>query len=264
MEIVRDGKNTKHIAWEETKIIPKKKTLLYFLRTALLPVGKTMYVYGGGWNEEDTGAGTEAVTLGLSEEWEKFAVRQDAWYDHTRYRYQIHKGLDCSGYVGWVLYNTLETENGHTGYVMPAEKMAENFAKRGFGTFLSQEEKKEFLPGDIVSMKGHVWISLGMCEDSSVLLVHASPPGVILCGTCLPAVDGVPKQKGQAVFLAEGYMQSYVPNWYEKYPDCGRGSFYTTQSSVMRWDNTVLTDPEGIQNMSPEKVLVYLKKMEHF
>lgn len=35
------------------------------LRTSLLPVGQTMYIWGGGWNQDDAGAGIEAVTLGV-------------------------------------------------------------------------------------------------------------------------------------------------------------------------------------------------------
>lgn len=252
---------------EQNKIVTEKDRLLHtqcsrtltsFLKTALLPVGSTMYVYGGGWNEADTGAGSEAVTLGLSPEWAKFAAMQDASYDHTKYRYQIHKGLDCSGYVGWVLYNILEEESGCAGYVMPAAKMAETFAAWGFGIFLSQEKEKIFLPGDIVSMKDHVWISLGTCEDGSVLLVHASPPGVSLCGTTLPVKTGEGEKKSQAVSLAEHYMKTCFPNWYKRYPNCSRGNFYKTESSVMRWDKKVLTDPDGIQNMSPKMLLALL------
>lgn len=232
-----------------------KKTLTCFLKTALFPVGNTMYVYGGGWNEEDTGAGIEAVTLGVSPEWARFAARQDASYDHTKYRYQIHKGLDCSGYVGWVMYNTLETQSGCTGYVMPAARMAKAFAECGFGTYFSCGEVKIFKPGDIVSMKDHVWIALGTCQDGSVLLVHASPPGVYLCGTCLPSLHGEPEKKGQAVLLAEQFMKQKFPNWYERYPNCSRGSFYVTQSDVMRWNGTVLSDLEGVQEMKPEELI---------
>ena len=233
------------------------RTLTFFLKNALLPVGSTMYVYGGGWNEADTGAGVEAVTLGLSPAWEQFAAKQDASYDHTNYRYHIHKGLDCSGYVGWVLYNTLEEQSGCAGYVMPAARMAETFAAWGFGTLLPEDKKNIFLPGDIVSMKDHVWISLGTCQDGSVLLVHASPPGVSLCGTCLEVDGTMPEQKSQAVWLAEQYMQTCFPNWYKRYPNCSRGSFYKTQSTVMRWNHKVLADPDGIQNFTPEAVLEF-------
>ena len=235
-----------------------KKTLTYFLQTALLPVGSTMYVYGGGWNAEDTGAGIEAVTLGVSPRWEEFAAMQDASYDHTKYRYQIHKGLDCSGYVGWVLYNTLEETSGCAGYVMPAARMAETFAAWGFGTFLPQEKNKDFLPGDIVSMKDHVFLSLGTCGDGSVLLIHASPPGVSLCGTTLPVIKGEAEKKSQAVCLAEHYMQIQFPSWYKRYPNCSRGSFYKTESSIMRWNKKVLSDPDGVQCMSPETLLELL------
>ena len=248
----------KHTTLEELKKIPKVRSLVSFLQIALLPVGSTMYVYGGGWNEADTGAGIEAVTLGLSPKWAEFASIQDASYDHTKYRYQIHKGLDCSGYVGWVLYNTLEEESGCAGYVMPAACMAETFATWGFGTFLPQEKEKDFLPGDIVSMKDHVWISLGTCQDGSVVLVHASPPGVSLCGTTLPTIEGEAEKKSQAVCLVEKYMQIYFPEWYKRYPNCSRGSFYKTESSVMRWDNKVLADPDGVQCMSPERLLALL------
>ena len=44
----------------------RKSTLKELLLTALQPVGSTMYVWGGGWNEADTGAGPDAVTIGVS------------------------------------------------------------------------------------------------------------------------------------------------------------------------------------------------------
>ncbi len=31
------------------------KSIKGFIQTALKPLGTTMYIYGGGWNEEDTG-----------------------------------------------------------------------------------------------------------------------------------------------------------------------------------------------------------------
>ena len=35
---------------------PGVKTVQNFLATSLEPVGNTLYIWGGGWNEEDTGA----------------------------------------------------------------------------------------------------------------------------------------------------------------------------------------------------------------
>lgn len=49
---------------EETKIQSKPiHTTTDFLKNALKPVGQTLYIYGGGWNEAQTGSGTEALTL---------------------------------------------------------------------------------------------------------------------------------------------------------------------------------------------------------
>lgn len=93
---------------EETKIQSKPiHTTTDFLKNALKPVGQTLYIYGGGWNEAQTGSGTEALTLGLSKEWKSFYDTQDSTYNYENYMYEIHKGLDCSGYVGWTIYNTL-------------------------------------------------------------------------------------------------------------------------------------------------------------
>ena len=226
------------------------KSLLGFLKIAMQPVGQTMYVWGGGWNEEDTGAGIEAVTLGVSPAWAEFAAKQDAGYDYKETRYQIHDGLDCSGYVGWAVYNVLETENGKDGYVLSSTKMAEEFASHGLGEYIPASKMTGWHAGDIMSMKGHVWIAVGMCEDGSVLLLHASPPGVIFCGTTL--ADG---SKSLAVSLAEYIMQTYYPEWYAKYPECSRPYSYLTGSSAMRWTRDVLSDKEGLAEMSAEEVI---------
>ena len=212
-----------------------------------------MYVWGGGWNEEDTGAGIEAVTLGLSNVWAEFAAKQDASYNYEETMYQIHNGLDCSGYIGWAVYNLFETENGKEGYVLSAIRMAENFAERGWGEYIPMEEVQNWKPGDVMSMKGHVWVVLGTCEDGSVLLVHASAPGIALCGTKLESGG-----KSQAVRLAEQVMKQYYPEWYERYPECGRGYYYLTSSSAMRWSREVLADEEGLTEMSAEEVIAVL------
>ena len=40
--------------------VPGQRTLQNLLRTALMPVGIALYVYGGGWNRQDTGSGNTA------------------------------------------------------------------------------------------------------------------------------------------------------------------------------------------------------------
>ena len=217
------------------------------------PLGQTMYVWGGGWNEEDTGAGVETRSLGLSPAWKEFAALQDENYDYHTTRYQIHDGLDCSGYIGWVVYNLFETCNGKEGYVGKASDMAESFAQKGFGKFTKAGEIEDWQAGDIMSMEGHVWMALGGCDDGSVVLIHASPPGVSLCGTRLP--NG---EVSMAELLAKQYMSTYYPQWYEKYPTTGCDYRYLTDSAQMRWSTEVLSDAEKLRWMDGEQVLQWL------
>lgn len=235
---------------------PQKVSVLDFLKIAAQPVGSTMYVWGGGWNEEDTGAGTEAVTLGVSPRWAAFAAEQDSGYDYNTTRYQIHDGLDCSGYVGWAVYNVLETENGGSGYVYASTKIAKTYADLGLGEYIPAEKMTHWAAGDIMSMQGHVWIAVGTCGDGSVLFLHASPPGVMFSGTALP--DG---SSSQAVALARRIMEQYYPQWYSRYPDCSRPYSYLTDSSAMRWSRDVLADDEELSTMPAEDVAALLLGM---
>lgn len=238
------------IIWNRKDCIQNDFSMERLLKTSILPVGKTMYVWGGGWNKEDTGAGTEAVSVGLSKQWERFAAAQTADYDYNETRYQIHDGLDCSGYIGWLVYNVFYHVDGQKGFVMGASRMAQTFADYGFGTYLKDDVWK---PGDICSMDGHVWMSLGQCTDGSVLLVHASPPGVRICGTML--ADG---EKSEAVVLAENVMQTYYPDWYARYSECGVPYFYLTDSVKMRWYQTGDSDPGHLQEKTAEEIVRYL------
>lgn len=233
--------------------IPETYSIERLLLLAKEPLGRTMYVWGGGWNEEDTGAGVEARSLGVSPAWEEFAAGQDETYDYKENRYRIHDGLDCSGYIGWVVYNLLETRNGEEGYVMKASDMAGNFAARGFGELTPAEEVSDWQAGDIMSMDDHVWMALGTCEDGSVVLLHASPPGVILSGTKLP--DG---EVSRAQLLAKQYMSVYYPQWYERYPETGCDYRYLTQADRMRWSPEILSDEQGLREMSAQEVLQWL------
>ena len=229
--------------------VPDTVSILDFLRLAVQPVGSTMYVWGGGWNEEDTAAGVEAVTLGVSPQWAAFAAQQGSGYDMNDTRYQIHDGLDCSGYVGWAVYNVLETENGRPGYVMASTKMAQVYADMGLGTYIPASEMKTWQAGDIMSMKGHVWIAVGQCQDGSVLFLHASPPGVMFSGTKM--ADG---SASQATALAEKIMREQYPDWYARFPESARPYSYLTDSSAMRWSEDVLSDYEGLRGMTAEEI----------
>lgn len=228
-----------------------KSTIRNLLETALLPVGKTMYVWGGGW-----GGVPEATSIGVSPQWEKFFKKQNKNYNYKNTRYQSHNGLDCSGFVGWVLYNTFNTEDGHGSYVMLAQVMAKTFSKWGWGAFKKAKKVKNHMAGDIMSLpSGHVYIVIGQCSDGSVVLVHSSPKGVMINGT----VSKKGKKKSKAWKLAKKYMKKYYSAWYKRYPDVRRGKSYLTSYHRMRWSigkkNSVMSDPEGLRNMSADKVL---------
>ena len=234
----------------------RRATLKKLLQTALKPVGQTMYVWGGGWNQVDTGSGLESTTIGVSPQWKKFFNKQTSSYDYRTTRYQVHNGLDCSGFVAWVIYNTFNTESGHGGYVMLAQKMAKTFAGWGWGKYKSPRAFTDWRAGDIMSLPaGHVYIVIGKCNDGSVVLVHSSPKGVMINGT----VSRSGKVKSKAWKLARKYMKKYYPVWYKRYPDVSRGSSYLNNYGRMRWNlgtkNSVMSDPEGLRKMSAKKVL---------
>ena len=246
-EYDRLKKEAKYIIADE-QAAQYKYSLDRLLKNAMLPIGQTMYIWGGGWNEEDTGAGVEAVSIGVSPRWKEFADKQSGDYDYNETRYQIHDGLDCTGYIGWMVYNTFNDASGGEGYV--SEEPEEIFLSKGWGSIVDTNAPK---PGDICSTDTHVWMSLGCCPDGSILIAHASPPGCYICGTLLP--DG---SRSQAVVLAESIMSSNYPEWYRKYPDCSRNYSYITDASVFRWNSDTLADPNNIRNMSAYEVVEYL------
>ena len=229
----------------------KTASIEALLRISMEPVGSTMYVWGGGWNDEDSEAGASSTQIGLSPQWEVFAKIQDETYDFEEYRFEREKGLDCSGYVGWVIYNTFETENGLQGYVTTSTDFAKSLANRGWGTFI--QNPKEFLPGDIVSMEGHVWICLGTCTDGSVLLVHSSPPGVSVCGTQIK--EG---ESSIAIEVATQFMTVNFPDWQKKYPNRTVSSSYLENVSVFRWNESTMLDAGKMQDMSGEEIMEYI------
>ena len=229
-------------------------SLAKLLLLAREPLCNTMYVWGGGWNEEDTAAGAEARTLGVSPAWASFAAMQDASYDYRNTRFQIHNGLDCSGFLGWLIYNLFETESGREGYVFPACRVAHELSMRGCGTFTPAGQVTDWQAGDILSSPDHVWLSLGMCEDKSVVMLHATPPGVILSGTKSPNGNN----ESMAEELAAKYMKNHFPEWYKRFPKHSREYRCLLESGRMRWGETVLTDEGGLRNMCAKDVLTWM------
>lgn len=222
------------------------------LLAGLEPVGKCLYVYGGGWNEEDTGAGTEAVTKGVSPQWEKFYNENDSGYDFETTRYQIHDGLDCTGYVGWVMYQLFGDKYSSSGYVFPSSAVARNYASLFGSTVIPREEIVTRKSGDIMATRGHVYIVVGQCDDGSVVILHASVPSVSLAGTA--DKDGNPDSK--AARLAKQYMETYFPEEAAKYQNYLRDNpDYLNNYDEIVWNDSVLSDPDHYRDMSAEEIL---------
>ena len=160
--------------------IPGERTITNLLKTALSIVGSVNYVFGGGWNLQDGGSSEQTTRIGVPDEWIVFFDQSDGYYSYKTDNPQQKKyyskdgynqghflGLDCSGYIGWVIYNTLNSENDLPGYVMTSTKMASTLAnKYNFGYFT--KDVQGFKTGDIMSIKGHVWLCLGKCAYQAI------------------------------------------------------------------------------------------------
>ena len=214
------------------------KTLKNYLKTALEPVGTTLYVYGAGWDWQDDLSSNQSMTIGLSQSWIDFFQQQDAnytyknsadpahsYYPHNSWNQYYYAGLDCSGYVGWVVYNVMHTQNSvntdNDGYVMSSTKMAKTFADKGWGTWT--RDIKSFKPGDIFSMSGHVWTVLGVCDDGSIVFLHSTPSdskagqggGGVQLSALNPNSDD--DKNCEAYKLVTKYMTKYYPEWSTRY-----------------------------------------------
>ena len=245
-------------------MVPKASTstIKNFLTTALAPVGSTMYIWGGGWNKSDTGAGTDGLRIGLNPNWRKFCSKQRSSYNYKKHKYAFGNGLDCSGFVGWSIYNINKIKKGTTGdgYVIKAAQVASTYAAYGWGSYKKAKRITDWKPGDIMSSATHVYIVIGSCRDGSVVLLHSSPAGVRLSGT--PDKKG--RTKSEAVTLARKYMKKY-PLWYKRYPSCEKGRNYLTDYNQFRWNTgkgKMISDPDNYQKKNAKQILenLYEKK----
>ena len=255
-----------------------ERTLANFLRTALSPVGRALYVYGGGWNWQDDGSSVQATLLGVSDDWIRFFDSNDESYSYCGsdsepskyfpsggFNEYYYAGLDCSGYVGWAVYNTLETKSGNAGYVGASTSFAKRLAESGLGTWTKPSGSANLTPGDIVSIKGHVWIALGVCADGSVVIAHSTPsPSIVGAeggGVQISAIgDG---ESCEAYELASSYMTSFYPEWSSRYyavvkPSSVYFDFSADAAGVFTWSQGVLSDDDGLRQMSAADVLAFL------
>lgn len=260
---------------------PGQRTLKNFLATAMEPVGTSLYVYGGAWNWQDDASDEQALSIGLPQSWIAFFQSQDqsytfknsddptkSYYPYGRWNQYHYAGPDCSGYLGWVIYNTMNDRAGQEDigiYVGYSTSRADVLARAGLGTRSQSFSPSTFRPGDIFSMKGHVWICVGTCGDGSMVILHSTPspsrsghPGE---GVQLSAIGS--SQDCQALSLARYYMQTYYPDWSSRY-DVSLFSYpaYTDlggkkETGRFSWwiDPAALTDPDGYAKMTAEEIL---------
>ena len=274
---------------------PGERTLKNYLQTAMNPVGTALYVYGGSWDWQDVNSSNQALTIGLPQSWIDFFQQHDAnytyindddhahsYYPHNSWNQYYYGGPDCSGYIGWVIYNVMNTESStndkNDGYVMYADEQAQRFANDyGWGSFTKDFTAKDFKPGDIFSMSGHVWTVLGVCDDGSIVFLHSTPSdskagqggGGVQLSALNPNSDD--SKNCEAYELVTKYMTKYYPEWstrydavlrsYASYATPASGSpFKETWSGNFSWnlDGTGLTDPDGYANMSAAEILADL------
>jgi hypothetical protein len=227
------------------------KTIKNYLLGALQPVGKALYVWGGGWND--------STRKGISPEWVSWYNSQSSGYDYHYYNdlstTNRAKGLDCSGFVGWATYQVMHTEsNVGYGYTVVSGEVGGSYKARGWGNIINQaylsEHNYVLKPGDIGYNDGHVWIVIGQCADKSVVIVHSTPQaGCQIAGTNTP--DG--GYDSQAAALARKYMNKF--NYSSKYEYHNSAGNYIMRYNYFRWNRDTLADPDGYMSMTADQIL---------
>ena len=137
---------------------PGVRTVKGFLSNAASGVGTALYIYGGGWVWQDETiqgseqwSNTQTRTIGVPQTWIDFFQRQDETFVYrddddpahdyysvrNNYNQYVYAGVDCSAYVGWSVYNTLNTASGQEDrpyYAGKSRTRAYYLAENGFGT----------------------------------------------------------------------------------------------------------------------------------
>lgn len=230
------------------------KTIKNYLAGALQPVGKALYVWGGGWND--------STRKGISSTMTNFYNSQSSSYDYNNYRdlstVNRAKGFDCSGFVGWAAYQIMQSKSGiGSGYTVVSGEIGGLYKSNGWGSILTQanlaSSNWKVYPGDVGYDSGHTWIILGQCKDKSAVIVHSTPnAGVQISGTPTPSGS----YSSQAITLAQKYMSRYAG--YTKYDYHTSSGNYIRRGNYFRWNRSTLSDPDGYLNMTADQILADL------
>lgn len=234
-----------------SKPTSSSKTIRNYLLGALQPVGRALYVWGGGWND--------STRKGVSPLWQQ-------WYNNQSSSYDYHscndlsdanrsKGLDCSGFVGWSAYQVMQKQSHiGSGYTVVAEEVGSYYNSLGWGSILTQSDlsknKWKIQAGDVGYNSGHTWIVLGQCSDKSIVIVHSTPnAGCQISGSCTPDGD----YDSEAVEIAKKYMSRYPG--YKKYNYHVSAGNYVRNGKYFRWNTSTLSDPDGFKNKTAAQIL---------
>lgn len=256
---------------------PGERTLKNFLKTAMAPMG-TLMVVGGGWDLQDVGAGNEARTIGVDSVWKDEYTEQTVNYDwrntypHNGWNKDHFRGFDASGYLGWVLYNTMyDTSLSHPGLVLPPNELVRvltqeyNFGDAVDLTGMTPEQiAQDLRPGDIVALDQHLYIVVGACDDGSIVTVQCatamSKSGVYGGGVQLAVFN--PKDdlntSCEAFRLVDQYMKDICPQWAERYDTAIKmNKYYLAVTGIARMNLTegMFTDPDGYASMNATEIL---------
>lgn len=261
---------------------PGLKTIKNFIKILLAPLGNTLYIYGGGWNIQDHGASFITKTIGVFPYWENFYNNTDANYSYKNDTYPkngwneyYYAGLDCAGYIGWAIYNMMNTQNEiNDGFVYKSSILAQTLANHyNFGVWErpNTNNYKEIInmlhPGDIISIEGHVYAVIGKCSDDSAVIIHStvspSITGVKGGGVQLSALNPNNASTCDAYKLIQKYMEQHYGQWVKRYPPVMKPveiylDFSKEDLGIFSWhiNEGNLMDPEGIRNMDAKNVLI--------
>jgi hypothetical protein len=273
---------------------PGVKTLKNYIKTALSAVGTILYVYGGGWNcAFSSGGSPQSTTIGIPRSCVDFFQHRDGRYSYMKtplkngqfiknpqksyypfsgYNEYYYGGFDCSSYIGWVLYNILNTESGKRSLNVSSTHVAKTYARWNYGTFTRRvtppqnHKNSKFKVGNIFSVCGHVWICLGTCKDGSILFVHSVPRWSVYGryaggGVQMSAIGK--NKKCDAYRLANFYMKKYYPEWYKRYRPilCTYQKYCNLKhkhAGMFQWNlsgSGLLKDPDHYANKYPHEIL---------
>lgn len=130
----------------------------------------------------------------------------------------------------------------------------------------NSRESSDFKPGDIMSINGHVWLCVGVCNDGSIVILHSTPSN---SKTGNPGggiqLSGLGDADCEAIQLAKHYMDTYYPEWADRYTAVYMSieSYVTFKGDIagrFRWNlnGSGLTDPDAYSNMSAHEILADL------